>query len=106
NRVYTLETDEWANLAADVSDNVRIDKVEFYLDDKLLDYSVVEPYSYKWVLTMENKRPNARMEPVFETRPITNTDGTVSWEQVKVTWVDISPNGKVITQTWESGKQI
>lgn len=106
NRVYVLESDEWANLTADVSDNVRIDKVEFYVDDKLIDYSVVEPYSLKWVLTMENKRPSPNMEPVFETRPITNPDGSLSFEQVKVTWVELSPDRKTITQTWDSGKMI
>jgi Bacterial Ig domain len=87
-----------------VSDNVRIDKVEFYLDNKLLGYSEVEPYSFKWVLTMENLKIDRNMEPIYETRPITNSDGTISMEQVMVTWVDISPDGKTVTQTWESGK--
>ena len=106
-RVYELESaDEWANLTADVSDNVQIDRVEFYLDDELVDFTVVEPYSVKWVLEMKDLRLNPRMQPVYETRTITNPDGTWSTEPVTVTWVEVSPDGKTITQTWESGFMI
>lgn len=107
-RVYELEaSDEWANLAADVRDNVQIDRVEFYLDDELVDFSVVEPYAVKWVLQMKDLRPPDRnMQPVMETRTVTNPDGTISQTQVMVTWVEISPDGKTVTQTWESGFMI
>ncbi|MDD3826385.1 MAG: transglycosylase domain-containing protein [Anaerolineae bacterium] len=107
-RVYELEaSDEWANLAADVRDNVQIDRVEFYMDDELVDFSVVEPYAVKWVLQMKDLRPpNRNMQPVMETRTVTNPDGTVTQEQVMVTWVEISPDGKTVTQTWESGFMI
>jgi penicillin-binding protein 1C len=103
-RVYEVEAaDEWANLAADVSDNVQIDKVEIYLDNELVDFTVVEPYAVKWVLKMEDVKLNRNMKPISETRVITNPDGTWSTEEVRVTWVDVSEDGKVITQTWESG---
>jgi hypothetical protein len=102
-RVFQVESDEWANLTAQVSDNVQIDKVEFYLDDELLGYSVVEPYAVKWVLEMRDKVPNPEMEPVLETRTITNTDGSWTTEPVTVTWVDVAEDGETITQTWESG---
>jgi penicillin-binding protein 1C len=105
-RVYQLEADEWANLTADVSDNVQIDRVEFYLDNELLGFSVVQPYSLKWVLTMQDKIPNPRMPPVYETRPITNADGSWTTEVITVTWVETSDDGKTITQTWESGAMI
>jgi penicillin-binding protein 1C len=103
-RVYELEAaDEWANLKADVSDNVQIDRVEFYLDDELLDFTVVEPYSVKWVLTMQDLRLDPNMDPIQETRTITNPDGTWATEVVTVTWVEVSKDRKTITQTWESG---
>jgi penicillin-binding protein 1C len=103
-RVYEVEAaDEWANLAADVSDNVQIDKVEIYLDDELVDFTVVEPYAVKWVLKMRDLKLNPNMKPISETRVITNPDGTVSTEEVRVTWVNVSKDRKVITQTWESG---
>jgi penicillin-binding protein 1C len=103
-RVYELESpDEWANLNADVSDNVQIDKVEFYLDDELVDFSVVEPYAVKWVLEMQDVQLDPGMSPVRETRIITDPDGSWSTEVVTVTWVEVSDDGKTITQTWESG---
>jgi penicillin-binding protein 1C len=103
-RVYEVEAaDEWANLAAEVSDNVQIDKVEIYLDNELVDFTVVEPYAVKWVLTMQDLKLNPNMKPISETRVITNPDGTWSTEEVRVTWVEVSEDGKVITQTWESG---
>jgi penicillin-binding protein 1C len=103
-RVYELESaDEWANLTADVSDNVQIDKVEFYLDSQLIDFSVVEPYGVKWVLDMQDLKVNRNMPPVRETRPITNADGSWGTEVVTVTWVEVSPDGKTVTQTWDSG---
>ena len=105
-RIYQLETDEWANLTASVSDNVQIDRVEFYLDDELLDYSVVEPYAIKWDLEMRDQKPNPNMQPVFETRPITDSDGLAATEEVSVTWVQVSEDGATVTQTWESGLMV
>ena len=103
-RIYEVEAaDEWANLAADVSDNVQIDRVEIYLDDELVDFTVVEPYAVKWVLEMHDLKLNPNMQPISETRVITNPDGSWSTEEVRVTWVDVSKDRKVITQTWESG---
>jgi hypothetical protein len=103
-RVYELESpDEWANINADVSDNVQIDKVEFYLDDELLGFSVVEPYAVKWVLEMKDLKLDPNMPPVQETRVVTNPDGSWSTEVVTVTWVEVSDDGQTITQTWESG---
>lgn len=101
-----VEKDEWANLYADVSDNVLIDRVEFHLDDELLDYSVVEPYGIKWVLTMQDLRLNPNMAPVYGTETITNPDGTVTTVPITVTWVEVSPDRKTITQTWDSGAMI
>jgi penicillin-binding protein 1C len=106
-RVYELEAaDEWANLTAEVSDNVQIDRVEFYVDDELYDFSVVEPYGVKWVLEMKDLKLNPNMEPIHETRTITNPDGSWTTEQVTVTWVEVSEDGEAITQTWETGYMV
>jgi hypothetical protein len=103
-RVYELESaDEWANFQADVSDNVQIDRVEFYMDDELLDFTVVEPYSIKWVLDMHDLQLDPNLEPIQETRVITTPEGAWYTESVTVTWVEVSEDGKTITQTWETG---
>jgi hypothetical protein len=49
---------------------------------------------------------NPNMEPVQETRVITNPDGSWSTEAVTVTWVEVSADGKTITQTWETGLMV
>jgi membrane carboxypeptidase/penicillin-binding protein PbpC len=113
-RVYQLESDEWANLKADVSDNVQIDKVEFYLDDEPLGYSVVEPYSLKYVLVMQDHIPDPNTQTITYTRAITNPDGSqvinpdgsLATEVVTVTWVEVNTNTQVITQTWEGGSSV
>ena len=111
-RVYQVEADEWANLTADVSDNVQIERVEFYLDDELLDFSVVEPYGVKWVLEMQDQKPDPALMAITETlfitatRPITNPDGSWSTEVVTVTWVEVNTNTQTITQTWETGRMV
>jgi hypothetical protein len=111
-RVYQVEADEWANLTADVSDNVQIDKVEFYLDDELLGFSVVEPYSLKWVLEMWDQIPSpetmAIPETVFVTQtvPITNPDGSWTTEVVTVTWMEVNTATNTFTQTWENGAMV
>ncbi len=103
-RVYELESaDEWVNLTAEVSDNIQVDKVEFYLDNELQDFTVVEPYGIKWVLEMKDIKIDPNMEPVYETRVITNPDGTVTTQPVTITWVEVSADGQTMTQTWESG---
>jgi hypothetical protein len=116
-RVYQLEADEWANLTADVSDNVQIERVEFYLDDRLLDFSVVEPYSVKWVLAMSDTIPISGTKPITEVRPITQIqpitgppiilpEGSWITEVVTLTAVQVNTETKTITQTWASGKMI
>jgi len=51
-RTYTYPRDELINVQADAQDNVAMDRVEFYLDDQLLGYTTVAPYSLRWTLAM------------------------------------------------------
>ena len=46
------------------------------------------------------------MAPVYGTETITNPDGTVTTVPITVTWVEVSPDRKTITQTWDSGAMI
>jgi penicillin-binding protein 1C len=112
-KYYEMEKDEWINIQADIRDNVRIEQVEFYFDDELLGERTVEPYNVAWTIQMENRKP-VPIEPVYETRWITNPDGTFvlnpdgspMYEVITVTWTTKSPDGSVITQTWNTGKMI
>jgi penicillin-binding protein 1C len=48
--VYTLGDDEWVSLQAEATDNVSMDRVEFFVDDQMVGISTVAPYNYKWTL--------------------------------------------------------
>ena len=55
--VYTYPEDEWVSIQLDVADNVAIDRVEFYVDDKPDPWSVhnAPPYGEKWMLDAPEK---------------------------------------------------
>ncbi|MHB1354972.1 MAG: transglycosylase domain-containing protein [Anaerolineae bacterium] len=48
--IYTVGKDEWINIQALAEDNMAMQRVEFYIDDKLLGYSTVGPFSMRWML--------------------------------------------------------
>lgn len=48
--IYTIGKDEWINIQALAEDNLAMQRVEFYVDDKLLGYSTVGPFSMLWKL--------------------------------------------------------
>lgn len=53
-KVYIKETDEWVNIQADAQDNVSMGRVDFYLDDKLIGFSTVPPFTLKWNIVMSD----------------------------------------------------
>ncbi|HID87198.1 MAG TPA: hypothetical protein EYP55_07435, partial [Anaerolineae bacterium] len=58
-KVYVMEDDEWVSMQAEATDNVSMDRVEFYLDDRLFAESTVPPYNVKWTITMSDITPAA-----------------------------------------------
>jgi hypothetical protein len=48
--IYTIGKDEWINIQALAEDNLAMQRVEFFVDDKLLGFSTVGPFSMRWVL--------------------------------------------------------
>ncbi len=45
---FEFPKDEWINIQVDAQDNVSMGKVEFYLDEQLLGFSTVAPYTLRW----------------------------------------------------------
>ncbi|MHB0856504.1 MAG: transglycosylase domain-containing protein [Anaerolineae bacterium] len=45
---YQRDKDEWVNIQVDAQDNVSMQRVEFYVDDHLLGFSTVAPYTMRW----------------------------------------------------------
>jgi len=88
-KVYVVEDDEYVNIKADATDNVSMDRVEFYLDDQLIDTSTVAPYNEKWIIVMSDTVPIEGFT-ITSTVPITNPDGTIG-EQV-ITYTQVTTN--------------
>ncbi|HEC22303.1 MAG TPA: penicillin-binding protein [Chloroflexi bacterium] len=47
---YTLD-DEFVTIQPFVSDNISMDRVEFYVDDQLIAISTVAPFNERWIIT-------------------------------------------------------
>jgi len=75
--VFVMENDEWINIQATVGDNVSMDRVDFYLDNRELATSTVPPYNKSWTIAMSDTVPQLGPDPVGVTLPFTRTDGTV-----------------------------
>ena len=49
---FRMGMDEWTNIQVDALDNVAMDRVEFFLDNRSLGFSTVAPYTMRWTLSM------------------------------------------------------
>ena len=54
---YEMEEDEVVNITADAEDTWAMDRVEFYLDGKLIGETAIAPYSIAWTITMAGPGP-------------------------------------------------
>ena len=79
--IYTMETDEFISITADAQDDWEMDRVEFFLDGQKLGDATVAPYSVRWTIKMTDIAPKAQ-PTVYATEVITNSDGTVTTQQV------------------------
>ena len=55
--VYVMERDEWVNFQVEAEDNTSMDRVEFYLDGQMFDFTTVAPYTKRWTIAMSNTVP-------------------------------------------------
>ncbi|MFQ6059004.1 MAG: penicillin-binding protein [Anaerolineae bacterium] len=88
-KVYVMEDDEWVSMQAEATDNVSMDRVEFYLDDRLLTHSTVPPYNVKWTIVMSDITP-ADVPAIVESQGITEE---VSMAMTGVGYTIQFPNG-------------
>ena len=54
---YVMEEDEVVNITADATDTWAMDRVEFYLDGKMIGETSLAPYSIAWTITMVGDGP-------------------------------------------------
>ncbi|MBC7224693.1 MAG: Ig-like domain-containing protein, partial [Anaerolineae bacterium] len=55
--LYIMEDDEWVNIQVDATDNVYLDRVEFYMDGQRIGESTVSPFSHRWTIAMSDTIP-------------------------------------------------
>jgi 1A family penicillin-binding protein len=103
-KIYIKEDDEWVNIQADASDNVSMDRVEFYMDNSLLGTTTVAPYSLRWTIVMSDRIP-VPGQSVVETQVISNPDGTVTTIPITLTQTITDTTGR-ITQVFSGGMTV
>lgn len=77
NQVYVMEDDEWINIQVDAVDNLSMNRVEYFLDNRKIGESTVAPYTMRWNIVMTDT-PVYRWEPSIIIQPnqvFTPTEG-------------------------------
>jgi chitinase len=71
------KTDEFVEIQPIISDNISMDRVEFYVDDSLIATSTVVPYSQRWFID----KPGTH---VIQVRAYDSAGNTVASQRVTV----------------------
>ncbi|OQY22155.1 MAG: hypothetical protein B6I34_06285 [Anaerolineaceae bacterium 4572_32.1] len=105
-QVYVMEDDEWISIQADAVDNFSMERVDFYLDGRLLDTATVPPYNKRWTIVMSDTIPTLPPGTVITgTEIITNPDGSLDTQVITLTQV-ISGENDFISQWFYDGSGI
>lgn len=104
-KAYLMEDEEWINIQADATDNVSMNKVEFYLDNQLLGDTTVAPYSLRWTIAMSDIVPSP-FAYMMTTEVITNPDGSVTTVPYTVTYSMVDTETGRITQVFSGGMSV
>ena len=122
-QVFVLDKHEWINIQVFAEDNMSMERVEFYLDDGLLGYSTVAPYTLRWMLVMSDTIPAYDLnlpEPVMEvvgnqiirTEVVTDGENRIythtiqEGEAITMTQVISTSEGIFYLMDWASGRSI
>ena len=120
---FELGTDEWIDIQVDAQDSTSLERVEFYLDEHLLGYKTVAPYTLRWTLAMSNVVPALDLTPRAPVETVVGEDivgaevsdveGTrVLTEMIRhgeamtVTQAVVGPDGLSYVMSWPSGRRI
>ena len=104
--VYVKETDEYINIQAEATDNMAMDRVEYFVDGQKVGESRVAPYSLAYTLVMTDARqsilpPTPDMEPGEFT--LVEDGQAVTWlksvEGERVTYVREVGAGEAVSRT-------
>jgi penicillin-binding protein 1C len=105
-QVYVMEDDEWISTQADAVDNFSMDRVDFYLDNRLLGTATVPPYNKRWTIVMSDTVPSLPLGTVITgTEVITNPDGSLGTQIITLTHV-ISGEKNLVVQWFHGGRGV
>jgi len=103
-QVYVMEDDEWLSTQADAMDNFSMDRVDFYLDNRLLGTTTVPPYNKRWTIVMSDTVPSLPPGTVItSTEMIINPDGSLGTQVITLTEVITGENG-LVAQFFHDGR--
>jgi membrane carboxypeptidase/penicillin-binding protein PbpC len=106
-QVYVMEDDEWLSIQADAVDNFSMERVDFYLDDRLLGTTTVSPYNKRWTIVMSDALPSLPPGTVITgTEIITNPDGSLGTGVITLTQVITDEETDVISQWFHDGRGV
>jgi len=120
---FELGKHEWINIQVDAEDNLSMEGVEFYLDDGLLGYTTVAPYTLRWTLVMSDINPSLNFDLA---EPTTQVEGdkiikreVVATEENRILTYSVQqgtaitmtkairgPGGLSYVMAWPSGRSI
>ena len=101
--LYVMELDEWVNFQVEAEDNTSMDRVEFYLDGEMFDFSTVAPYTKRWTIAMSDTVPAGI--PLPDPNVIL-PETTVEGERVTASTLITTENTIDFTQTITVGNQV
>lgn len=122
-QVFTLDKDEWINIQVDAEDNMSMDRVEFFFDDRSLGFTTVSPYTLRWTLSMSDSVPSYAWnvpqpmmevvgDQIIKTEVITGEQSRTYSHSIQVgeaitlTQVTRNPEGLMWEMSWPTGRSI
>lgn len=109
-QVYVMEDDEWLSIQADAVDNFSMDRVDFYLDDRLLGTTTVPPYNKRWTIVMSDTLPSLPVgTAITATEVITHPDGSLGTQVITLTEVItqvVNDEHELVIQYFHDGRGI
>lgn len=103
--LYLMEDDEYVNIQADISENVSIKRVEFYVDERKVASTGTAPFNEKWAIEMLDIIPQPYV--LITTTEVYSVENGIEYGRVvTLTETIVDPSGITITQVFSDGMSI
>ena len=103
--LYLMEDDEYVNIQADISENVSIKRVEFYVDERKVASTGTAPFNEKWAIEMLDIIPQPYV--LITTTEVYSVENGIEYGRVvTLTESFTEDSGITITQVFSDGMSI